>query len=98
MGGGWDPRVVRGFGWSVGFGGLGGRWVIENTSHGAGWPGSRGMHFFIYHAEEGPRLIFTGSRGVFWRVIKNLGYPLLLAHTFRRYATLRDALQMWVNF
>ena len=96
--GGLGGRRVSGFGWSVGFGGLDGRWVIENI-YISGFPGILVViHRFFNHSEVYPRNIYIFFAFVILAVIKNLGYPLLLAHTFRRYATLRDALQMWVNF
>ena len=102
-----DFRRVVGFGWSPGFRvwvvgvfrGLGGRCVIENILN-----VSRKYNlyffllspFFFLPEHFGMRIPFYAS--VILAVIKNLRYPLLLAHTFRRYATLRDAMQMWVNF
>ena len=53
------------------------------------------LFFFLGDSANYLSFIYTS---VILAVIKNLRYPLLLTHTFRRYATLRDALQMWVNF
>jgi len=97
-------RVV-GFGWSPGFG----VWVVGGFSgFESAWSVSSLVFCLIYIIQlililsiflpQIQTYIYLYYTFVILAVIKNLGYPLLLSHTFRRYATLRGALQMWVNF
>ena len=82
-------RRVSGCGWEVG----NRKYIYSQVS---GYFG--GNQHFKHYSEPKSEIRIQGSAVVILAVIKNLGYPLLLAHTFRRYATLRDAMQMWVNF